>query len=302
MNAPKVTVVTVVCNLIKNDREKYFRQCLESVHNQTFKNIEHLVVDGASADGTLDLIKEYSDKGWISYISEPDNGIYSAMNKGILKATGKYTAFLNSDDFWHDPGGVEESVKALEENSADFSYADALFLCKNGSTERLIAKIGAFFMRTPFCHQTMFTKTEILHENLFNVKYKSAGDYDLIVRLCLKYKPIFVESVFTSYRDGGFSVTDAKLSIDEVLNITYDLFSELSPKLTIDDCKQIYFGHIIKEDLLEIIKSVVCREIFDRINRLKTRRTEHGIRISNINYLKGMKFANRIRMLFSTRG
>ncbi|MDR1235674.1 MAG: glycosyltransferase [Holosporaceae bacterium] len=303
MNTPKITVVTVTRNLIKNGREKHFRQCLESVRSQTYKNIEHLIIDGASADGTLDLIKEYANKKQISYISEPDSGIYNAMNKGVLKATGKYVAFLNSDDFWHDPRGVEESVGALEKNAADFSYADALFLRKDGKKKRLIAKIGAFFTRMPFCHQTMFTKTEVLRENLFNEKYKSAGDYDLILRLCMKKcKPIFVESVFTTYRDGGFSVTDSKLSIAEVLDITRNLFSELLPNLTIDDCKQMYFENIVREDLLEIMKSVVCPGICDRINRLKIKRTKCGIAISGIRYLKNMRFTDRIKMLFSTRG
>ena len=92
---PKVTIVTVVYNLIENGREQYFRQCLESVHKQLYQNIEHIVIDGASNDGTIDLLEEYNKKGWIKYYSEPDTGIYDAMNKGIEKATGKYIVFLN---------------------------------------------------------------------------------------------------------------------------------------------------------------------------------------------------------------
>ena len=92
---PKVTVVTATYNLIKDGREKFFRQCVESIHNQTYKNIEHLVIDGASKDGTIDLIKEYADKGWIKYVSEPDKGMCDAMNKGIKIATGEYVAILN---------------------------------------------------------------------------------------------------------------------------------------------------------------------------------------------------------------
>ena len=84
---PKVTVVTVTRNLIKNGREQYFRQCLESVYEQVYSNVEHIVIDGASNDGTLDILKEYQKKKWITYYSEPDNGIYDAMNKGIKKAS-----------------------------------------------------------------------------------------------------------------------------------------------------------------------------------------------------------------------
>ena len=74
-NLPKITVITATFNLIKDKREKFFRQCVESVHNQTYANIEHLVMDGASKDGTLDLIKEYEDKGWLKCYSEPDKGM-----------------------------------------------------------------------------------------------------------------------------------------------------------------------------------------------------------------------------------
>ncbi len=129
---PLVTIVTVVFNLIKSGRKEFFEQNLKSVHDQTYGNIEHIIVDGASNDGTLDLIKEYADKGWIRYISEKDAGIYDAMNKGIREAKGKYLALLNSDDFYHNKQAVEKSVEALEKNNADFSYADAIKQTEEG--------------------------------------------------------------------------------------------------------------------------------------------------------------------------
>ncbi len=90
-----VTVVTITYNLIKSGREKYVRQCIECVHNQTYQNIEHIIIDGASSDGTLEIFKDYP---WLKVFSEPDKGIYDAMNKGVAKASGKYIVFLNSDD------------------------------------------------------------------------------------------------------------------------------------------------------------------------------------------------------------
>lgn len=106
MNLPLVTVV------IKSRREKYIRQCIECVHNQTYPNIEHLIIDCI-----LDIFKDYP---WLKVFSEPYKGIYDAMNKGVAKASGKYIVFLNSDDLWHDNSAVEENVKVLEENKADF--------------------------------------------------------------------------------------------------------------------------------------------------------------------------------------
>lgn len=119
---PKVTVVTPTFNLIEGGREKFFQQCIESVHNQTYQNIEHLIIDGASTDGTLELLQKYEKKGWIKCYSEPDEGMCDAMNKGIRKASGEYVAILNSDDFYT-KNAIELSVKALLENNADYSYA-----------------------------------------------------------------------------------------------------------------------------------------------------------------------------------
>ena len=187
MKNQKVTVVTITYNLLKAGREKTFRQCVESVHNQTYQNIEHIIIDGASNDGTLDMIKEYEEKGWIKCYSEPDKGIYDAMNKGIDKATGEYIAFLNSDDFWHDQRGVEESVKALVEKNADFSYAVCNYLGENDiPLGKQSPVMGSFYVKMPASHQTMFTKrSKMLDLGKFDLQYKSAGDYDFVLRLIL---------------------------------------------------------------------------------------------------------------------
>lgn len=233
---PLVTVVTVTYNLIKSGRKEYFRQCVESVHSQSYENIEHLIIDGGSNDGSVELIKEYADKGWIKYISEPDDGIYFALNKGIKMAKGKYIVFLHSDDYFHDKHGVEESVKVLEESGADFSYApariekeDGTFL--EGDHPYFNPAISKVFFSMPFCHQTMFTKRDvIIKEDMFNTKFKSAGDYDLILRLCLKkYKSAYVRNEFATFRLGGFSSLDTKLSHDEVSQIYFDNFEKLLP-------------------------------------------------------------------------
>ena len=110
---PLVSIITITFNIISNSRKKLFVKCLESVHKQTYKNIEHVVIDGASKDRTVDLIKKYVKKGWVKYISEPDEGIYDAMNKGIKLAKGKYISFLNSDDYYSGKTGIEMSVETL---------------------------------------------------------------------------------------------------------------------------------------------------------------------------------------------
>ena len=128
----KITVVTVCYNA-----ESVLKKTFNSVLNQEYGDYEYVVIDGNSTDNTVNIIKEYKRKFEkrdieFRYISEPDKGIYDAMNKGILKANGKYVSILNSDDFFHNPEGIAISVKLLEDNEADYSYADARVLKKSG--------------------------------------------------------------------------------------------------------------------------------------------------------------------------
>lgn len=209
---PVVTVVTVCFNLLKNERRSCFAQCLSSVQRQDYPNIEHLVIDGASQDGTVGMLREYEQKGYLRLISEPDSGIYDAMNKGIRQARGKYVVFLNSDDFWHDEKAVSASVEALERTDAAFSYAPRTIVREDGSflcTES--AALGVFPCLMPFCHQTMFTRRDVLQQmqGFDSLRYRSAADYELVLRILLNgFRGVYVPLNFTSFRLGGFSAED----------------------------------------------------------------------------------------------
>lgn len=262
---PLVTIVTITFNLLKAGREKYFRQNLESVRNQTYENVEHLIVDGASTDGTVDLIKEFAEKSWITYISEPDKGIYDAMNKGVRMAKGKYVAFLNSDDFYHNPDAVKLSVEALEREQADFSYADYSAVY---DTDIRIMKgdINTFLYTMPFGHPTMFTKTSVLRaESEFNQKYKVAADYDLIVRLILKdYRGIYIDANIMSFRMVGVCCNvDYSDEIAQINMKNYAPFYDFSND---DQAKKIMFGMVIPEDFPRKFKEFANKRGLKNIN------------------------------------
>lgn len=251
INNPLITIVTVTHNLIESGRKEHFKQCLESVHNQTYNNIEHIVIDGSSTDGTIDLIKEYAEMGWIKYISEPDNGPYEAFNKGIVAANGKYIGFLNSDDYYHDCSGVEETVRALEKSKADFSYSSCIILSEISEKLNLYrANIHCAFTKTPFVHLSMFTKKDVLlKENLFDTKYKIASDYDLILKLLLKKnKYVFVPKVFATFRSGGIS-GDTALTTDDCTNVYYKNYSQFC-NISISECKKMWENNTISIPLL----------------------------------------------------
>ena len=251
-DVPLVTVVTVTYNLLKNDRLPFFRQSVESVRAQDYPNIEHLVIDGASSDGTLDIIREYEQKGWLRCHSEPDKGIYDAMNKGIRLAKGKYIAFLNSDDLWHDSRGISESVKALESTGATLSYADWRIVNQDNELIcNVYANAGVVLHQMPFCHQTVFTKREaLLQYNGFNFEvYKSAADYDLIVRLILGGESVvYVPYNFTTFREGGYSMTSSNISEVECEQIRQPFYSYCSKE-------RFKAGYIVAD----VLQYALCR-------------------------------------------
>lgn len=211
---PRVTVVTVVFNIVRAGRVEHFRECMDSVRKQTHPDIEHLIIDGASTDGTLELLKEYDGKNGVRVLSEPDTGIYDAMNKGIAAATGKYIAFLNSDDYWHDPRGIEYTTECMERSRADFSYAPCHFIEDDGrDAGNFLPEMGSVCSTMPFCHQTMFTRVDSIRQagGFADKELRITADYDLILNLLVHgAKPVFVPMIFTTFRLGGANTLDPK--------------------------------------------------------------------------------------------
>ena len=251
---PLVTVVTVEKDVIRSGRKNMLRQCIESVHNQLYPNIQHLIIDGKSQDGTINLLEQYKSLGWIEYISEPDTGMYEAMNKGIINARGKYIVFLNTDDYFHNHNAIWESVFSLENSQADFSFAANRIL---GSDENNLVirkpEIGSFVAQMPFCHQTMFAKKEMLVEiGMFNEEYKSSADYDLVLRAILSsYKYIEVETDIVTYRRGGVSESLQQRSDEEKRAIFKKLYSTI-------------YGEVLSEDMAKNIAGRKCpKKLFD---------------------------------------
>lgn len=246
---PLITVITVTYNLIQAGRESLFRECIESVHNQSYKNIEHLIVDGASNDGTIELIKEFADKGWVKYISEPDSGLYDAMNKGAILAQGNYLAFMNSDDYYRDINGIEKCMKKLVKSDADFSYAKATILGGGKEFKNHLyrkPKLAMAFTNMPFCHQSMIVKKEVFERlGMYNLEYKSASDYDFILKMLLNNcSSVYCDCDLSAFRLGGFSIENANLSHDEIASF-YMIHYKKYVELTHEAAKEAYIRKIL---------------------------------------------------------
>lgn len=193
---PLISIITVVYN-----GEKHLEETIKSVINQTYDNIEYIIIDGGSTDGTINIIKRYQDN--IDYwISEPDNGIYDAMNKGLSCATGDYVAFMNADD-WYELDALQAIADAAQQSKAGFITAKVKII--NEDTQESVIRESRFDeYGKNIHHQTCFIDLNIHKQFLYNTQFRLAADRDLIVRLIQSgITTHFVDKVVANFREGG---------------------------------------------------------------------------------------------------
>jgi len=200
-----VSVITVCWN-----SEKTIRKTLESVLAQTYDHLEYLIIDGLSTDGTLDAVREYVERfaarGYtLRIVSEKDNGIYDAMNKGIRLASGDLIGIINSDD-WYEPHAVETAVKAYLESPYDLFYADINLIREDGSVIVKRSRMDRFPSSRHWNHPTTFIPKAAYAELGL---YRGIGihdDFDLILRFRRAGKRIVIKhEVLANFRTGGVS-------------------------------------------------------------------------------------------------
>lgn len=210
---PLFSIITVCYN-----SEKYIRDTIESLLNQTYDNIEYVIVDGKSTDNTIDIIKEYEPKfnGRMKWVSEPDEGIYDAMNKGIKMSTGDIIGFLNSDDFYIKNNSIEIIKKEFKSSTEiDACYCNVAYVDRNNT--KSITRIWGesnqqFFSKCQFgwvpCHPSFFAKSQAYKKiGGFDTDLSIAADFDLLCRF-LKNKKInikYVNETLIKMRENGFS-------------------------------------------------------------------------------------------------
>jgi glycosyltransferase len=185
----KVSIITITYN-----SEATLKDTIESVINQSYNNIEYIIVDGKSTDSTLSIIDSYKDK--ISkVVSEKDNGLYDALNKGISLATGDLIGIIHSDDFYTNNLVIEKIVKSIENNNSDAVYADLYYVDKNDTTKIFRKwksgnyRHGMFLNGWMPPHPTFFAKRSVYQKfGSFNLDLVSAADYELMLRFIHKHK------------------------------------------------------------------------------------------------------------------
>lgn len=195
----KFSIITVSYNAV--DR---LEKTIQSVLAQSYTDKEYIIIDGGSKDGTVDVIKHYSDR-INCWVSEPDKGIYDAMNKGIKIASGDYLIFMNADDVFADTE-VLQKVSGLVEDDADVVYGNWRTITEYGLFANKPGRLSSLNKKFVLCHQATFVKVNLLKQAPFDLQYKYAGDYDMLSSYYLsgkKFQYVDVEIAEISINSGA---------------------------------------------------------------------------------------------------
>ena len=228
---PFVTIITPTYNLLENNMADDFNLLISLLDIQTYPNIEHLVIDNASTDGTIEMLKNYKNKGFFKFYSERDTGKFNAYNKGIMRAKGKYVTFLSCDDFIHDITAIYDIVNVMEANNADFTFAPAYCRHPEGFVFLFAPSMHNAFQVLPCARQAMFFKKSMIEkENYFDEKFKTMSDFDFIMRIIMKrYKPVYFDSNYVTYKLGTKAMENPQRSEEESKAIYFKNFRSLYP-------------------------------------------------------------------------
>ena len=212
----KVSIITVVYN-----GENTIEQTINSVIRQDYNNIEYIIIDGASTDNTNRIIQKYREYIDI-YISEEDDGLYYAMNKGILLATGDVIGIINSDDLYTE-GTISRVVRYYNNNNVDVIYGNAVWFDHSEKTRPYVChNIEELWFRMAIPHPTVFIKKDIYQRyGMFDIKYSIAADYDLVLRLYSRgLKFGYINENLAYFRKGGISTKRQNICIQEAREIS----------------------------------------------------------------------------------
>jgi glycosyltransferase involved in cell wall biosynthesis len=208
----KISIITATYN-----SERYVTNCLQSVAWQSYKNIEHIIIDGGSTDKTLDIVKSFPSVA--KYISEPDKGIYDAMNKGIKLASGDIIGILNSDDLYVDNTVIESIVNVFKSKNVDCVHADLFYVDQNDTKKVIRHWKSSEYMRGAFqngwhpAHPTFFVKKDIYEKyGLFNLDLQLAADFELMLRFIDNHKisSLHIQKPIVRMRLGGATSKNLK--------------------------------------------------------------------------------------------
>lgn len=236
-----VTVITPCYN-----SEKTIRKTIESVLGQTYTEIEYLIIDGASTDRTLEIARSYEDafQGRMHIYSEPDEGIYYAMNKGIGLAKGELIGIVNSDDYY-EPEAVEQMAANRNKSKYQILYGFERIL-QDGQETSILIHHHTNLPNQMITHPTCFVTRQLYEDKgVFNTEYKYSADYEFMLRMyqdkSVEFTPVY--KLISNYALGGASGTEAAYLETNKLLVQYGSISKKRYRLLLLKCR---LGKILK--------------------------------------------------------
>jgi glycosyltransferase involved in cell wall biosynthesis len=220
---PLVSIITVVYNA-----ETYIKKTIESVLSQTYLNIDYIIVDGGSNDKTTEIIKSFEDR--ITWISEKDNGIYDAMNKGLKLAKGEWINFLNGGDYFYDNLTLQKIFTGAGLENYNFIYGDSINVrgeAKNYISAKEISRSSLRYS-SGLCHQALFVRKEFAVD--YDLRYQYKAEYNWIIDIAYSIPDssiIHKKFPVVYYALGGFSEKGLLSNLKEYINLTYNRFGIL---------------------------------------------------------------------------
>ncbi|MBR6147686.1 MAG: glycosyltransferase [Lachnospiraceae bacterium] len=209
-----VTVVTVCFNSADT-----IEKTIVSVLSQTYEQIEYLIIDGASTDNTMDIVSKYADDERVKFISEQDEGLYDAMNKAADIAKGDYIIYMNSGDVFADSKVITDISKWLD-GVNELVYGNAIRIKPYGRiTEKYGSEHTPFFLLLQgkmMCHQSIFTKSDLMREYRFDVSYSITADYDFLMRMVHDKRRLHYTDVTVSIVDNIDGISSMIKNMDKM--------------------------------------------------------------------------------------
>lgn len=274
---PLLSIIIPTYNIVERGQADDFALLIKLLGLQTLKELEVIVIDGASGDNTVPLLEQYRQRNALTYYSEPDINKFDAYNKGIKKAKGEYIAFLSCDDFIHDVIALQDIYNFLKEENADFSMSPSY--CRHPEFTFLYQpSILNSFQVMPCPRQCMFFKKSVLEaENGFDTNFKYFADFDLIIRLLMKkYKPVLFNHVYLTYKIGEVIMAnpelgdfDAKMLFEK----NYKDLYKLDDKILYNMVKYSEFPEELLAKLSEFFKEPDRELFFERCAQMQEMRS-----------------------------
>lgn len=262
MNKNKITIITVTFNAVN-----YIEKTILSIISQDYKNIEFIIIDGNSNDGTLNIIKKYEK--FIDYwVSEKDRGIYDAMNKGIDKSTGKWINFMNAGDCFTSNTILSEIFTNSNYEKDDILFGDRNIVDNDGNiitVDYAFEDIEMLTNQMSFGHQSSFVRTELLKKYKFNLQYSLSADYDFFLKMLkYNYKFKYIDKIVSNFLDGGLSAQHTNRSNMEAI---CSLQSNFPNDTYAIDCQ---FLEGLTNDFIEKYSTIVDNmlAIYNRYNKV----------------------------------